>query len=292
MVRVFFNPLSDNKKGRKNAERIENLFKGETFEYADITKLDNTYKTITDLPQKDIAIITGGDGTLNRLANEIGGRDIPRDIYYFAAGSGNDFYKDIRTKGDNGLVLLNKYLKHLPLVEINGVKRFFLNGIGYGLDGYCCEEGDRLRAMSSKHVNYALIGLKGLLYDYKSTNAKVVVDGVERSFKDVLMAPAMHGRYFGGGIMIAPDQNRLDPENRLSLVVVHGLGKLKALPIFPSVFSGKHVKYTKYVEVICGKEITVEYDRPTPLQVDGETFVGVKGYHAAACNLVYTKKEN
>lgn len=50
--------------------------------------------------------------------------------------------------------------------------------------------------------------------------------------------------------------------------------------IFPSIFSGEHVKNEKYVTMLSGKEITVKFSEPRPLQVDGETILGVTGYTA------------
>lgn len=50
--------------------------------------------------------------------------------------------------------------------------------------------------------------------------------------------------------------------------------------IFPLIFRGGHVKYTKYVEILTGNEITVEFDRPVALQMDGETIHGVSSYTA------------
>jgi diacylglycerol kinase family enzyme len=61
--------------------------------------------------------------------------------------------------------------------------------------------------------------------------------------------------------------------------------------IFPSLFKGEHLKHTKYTEVLCGHDITVEFDSPTPLQIDGETILGVsayRAYHKAEAN---TKKK-
>jgi diacylglycerol kinase family enzyme len=50
--------------------------------------------------------------------------------------------------------------------------------------------------------------------------------------------------------------------------------------IFPSLFKGEHLKNKKYTEVLCGNDITVEFDSPAPLQIDGETVVGVMKYRA------------
>lgn len=92
----------------------------------------------------------------------------------------------------------------------------------------------------------------------------------------------MHGRFYGGGMMPTPEQNRSGEDNTLSVMVFHGAGKLKSLLVFPSIFSGKHVRHKKMVDVRTGHEITVTFDRPTALQIDGETILGVTSYTAAA----------
>ena len=65
---------------------------------------------------------------------------------------------------------------------------------------------------------------------------------------------------------------------RISTLVFHGSGKLKTLMIFPNIFKGTHVKHTDCVEVLTGKKVTVKFDRPVALQVDGETILGVSEY--------------
>ena len=91
----------------------------------------------------------------------------------------------------------------------------------------------------------------------------------------------MNGRYYGGGMNIAPDQNRIKNET-LSVVVLHAKSKLKTLMVFPSIFKGEHVKHPEMVEILTGKEIKVEFDKPTALQIDGETVLGVTEYTAKA----------
>ena len=74
-----------------------------------------------------------------------------------------------------------KYLKELPSVTVNGKESLFINGVGYGIDGYCCEIGDELRKKSDKPVNYAGIAIKGLLFHFKPRNATVTADTTIRS---------------------------------------------------------------------------------------------------------------
>ena len=45
-----------------------------------------------------------------------------------------------------GLVLFHEKQYALPQVSFGGDTYTFLNGIGYGIDGYCCEVGDAMMA--------------------------------------------------------------------------------------------------------------------------------------------------
>lgn len=64
---------------------------------------------------------------------------------------------------------------------------------------------------NGKPVNYTSIAIKGLLYDFKPTDATVIIDGKETRYKKVWIAPTMHGRFYGGGMIAAPDQRRDAP---------------------------------------------------------------------------------
>ena len=177
-------------------------------------------------------------------------------------------------KGDDAkqIAVIDATGKYVSLFR-NTEEYIFINGVGYGIDGYCCEEGDRLRETTDKPINYTAIAIKGLLFKYKKTNAKVYVDGVCHEFKNVWLAPTMKGRTYGGGMIAAPDQNR--NSGLLSVMIFTGKTKLGTLMIFPSIFKGEHVKKTKNVTVLTGKEIKVIFDSPRPLQIDGETISGV-----------------
>ena len=39
-----------------------------------------------------------------------------------------------------------------------------------------------------------------------------------------------------------------------------------------------HIKHTEMVDIITGHEITVTFDSPKALQIDGETVLGVTSY--------------
>jgi len=225
----------------------------------------------------DDCVIFGGDGTLNKVVNEIYDLHVENKIYYYPSGTGNDFARDVEKEEPFEPFVINEYIERLPTVTVNGSQRKFINGVGFGIDGYCCEVGDKIKD-AHKLPNYTAIAIKGLLFHFKPVNATVTVDGQEMNFEKVWIAPTMYGRYYGGGMMPTPDQKRDADDKKVSLMIFHGSGKLRTLTIFPSIFSGTHVRQKKNVSIFSAKNITVKFDRPTALQIDGETVLNVESY--------------
>lgn len=277
MIYVLFNPKSNNSRGEADAKEWGKCLKGDV-KYLGVIGLD--FKKFFDgLKKDDEVILAGGDGTVNRFANDTYGYNFKNKLFYIKAGSGNDFYHDVQDKADeNGLVDLRPYLKNLPLVEANGIKRRFLNGAAFGLDGQCCEVGDEIRVKDpSAVINYSGIAIKLLLGKYKLRKATVEVDGKTYEFKHVWLASTMHGHYYGGGMNAAPEQDRLNKENLNDLVVLSSVGRIHTLLRFPKFSAGKHKK-AKFIHHFIGKKITVTFDIPCALQIDGDVIKNVKTY--------------
>ena len=275
---VIFNKLSNNKKGELTANAlIEKI--GESKKISALGL--NFTEFLSGLADSDKVYLVGGDGTLNYFINDVYGVDIKPSVYFCPAGSGNDFVNDVKDDLNGGVIDLKKYIKDLPTVYVNGMEKKFINGIGYGLDGVCCEVGDLQRAKSDKPVNYTSIAIKLCLYAYKPRNATVIVDGKEYYFKKVWIAPTMKGRYYGGGMKVAPRQNRFAEDKKVTFVAVFGGSRLKILTTFPKIFSGEH-EGKSIVTMLEGKEITVKFDKPCALQVDGETVLKVSEYTVKA----------
>ena len=275
---VLYNPLSSTGTGEDKAHKLEKFLQDYRVEFRSLLDIPDKRAFLRDLDPDVTPVITGGDGTLSFFVNELHGENPTRDIYYYPAGTGNDFLNDLNRTGDTEPFLLNPYITDLPKIHFNGETHTFINGVGYGIDGYVCEEGDRVRKKTGKPINYTAAALKGLLYAYKRTNATVTVDGQTYQYQHVWMTPTMLGRFFGGGMMCAPGQDRLNPDGTVSLMVMRCPSKLRTLLLFPSIFTGKHVKATRVVTVFKGHHIQVRFDRPTALQIDGEVFSGVREY--------------
>lgn len=275
---VLYNPQAGSGNSADEIRVLEIAF-WEPLIFIDVRDVKDYRVWIQGLEEEDFLVVAGGDGTLHHFANAIDGIDFDNEIFYYPNGTGNDFAYDLGHARECQPFSAKDYLKRLPSVQVGGKTYRFINGVGYGIDGYCCQEGDRRKALGKK-VNYTVIAIKGLLFHYKPTAATVTVDGISHSYDKVWLAPTMNGRCYGGGMMPTPAQSRVGEERTLSTLVFHGSGKLKTLMMFPSLFKGEHLRYAKYAEVLTGHTITVTFDRPVALQMDGETIPNVTAYTA------------
>lgn len=277
---ILYNPIAGEETGADSAKKLDALYIGQELIYLDMTEIYDYSELFSSLSDDDDIIVCGGDGTLNRFINAIDGIEINNNIMYYATGSGNDFLHDLDKPNGSEPFRINEYIKALPYMYIGDEKRRFINGIGYGLDGHVCEMVNNLK--KKKQNSYLLCAIKAVLFSFRPRNATVTVDGVSKQYTNVWLSPTMKGKYFGGGMMISPERKR--SQESLSVIVVHGCGKFKLLTILPTVFKGTHIKSKKYVEIHHAKEVTIDYDNPCSLQIDGETVLDVKSYTAKAAS--------
>ena len=246
-------------------------------DYIDATTIDYA-KFFNELKPTDEVVLIGGDGTINHLINYVKDYDYKNNIYLYPNGTGNDFLNDINEKPGKE-ILLNKYLKNLPIVKVKDQQRYFINNMGFGIDGYCCEVADKIKAKSpNKKINYTAIAIKGLLFYFKPRHVWLEVDGKSYEFDNAWLAPTMKGRFYGGGMMVAPGQDRLS--DKLTVVVYSCKSKLKSLMVFPSIFEGKHVEHDDMVHIFEGNKVHVRYSEPCAAQIDGDTVLDVTEYWA------------
>ena len=276
-IYVMYNPMAGNGRGEETAKKLKELYPSDELFFRNVTEMGNLPGFLDALGGEDRVILCGGDGTLNHFVNDLDGYVPQNEILLYGAGTGNDFMNDRGLPNDAAPFAINEYLFDLPTVTVNGMTRRFINGIGYGIDGYCCEVGDELREKSDKPIDYTGIAIKGLLFHFKPCDATVTVDGKTETFRRVWLASTMFGKCYGGNMRPTPDQDR-SKTDQVSVIVYHNCGKLKALMAFPDFSAGKQAKHGKIMKIIPGKEVTVTFSRPCALQIDGETVKNVTTY--------------
>ena len=111
MTHILYNPLAGGGKGETFANKASAAFKDSKL----VSLIDLDAKDyLSKLTGDDEVIICGGDGTLNRFANDTYGIDYPCAIYLYKSGTGNDFLKDVEDKVKDNMLRTVSYT-HLTL---------------------------------------------------------------------------------------------------------------------------------------------------------------------------------
>ncbi|MFP4178336.1 MAG: diacylglycerol/lipid kinase family protein, partial [Acholeplasmataceae bacterium] len=237
---------------------------GNTVKSHSLLSITDVDRFIAECQPDDRVIIVGGDGTMNHLVNRIYGKQIEQPIYIYRAGTGNDFVRSLRTK--SRLVPIKEYIQRLPTVRYGNDSRLFLNGAGFGLDGYVAQLVNTSKFTKSK-FNFFRHTLEGFI-KFRPIELEITVDGRHFKEKRVWFASVMNGAYFGGGMKVAPRAKRSD--DSLQLVVIRNMPKWLLFLIFPTIYLGWHTIFRSFVSIHQGKRITLKSSEGTHMQIDGD----------------------
>lgn len=271
---LLYNPLSRNGKNEKFIQKIVHHLKsdGRPVVSYSILAIDDVDLFLSGCNEDDRIIIVGGDGTINHLANRIHGISFPQELCMYQAGTGNDFIRSLKTK--EKVVSIKPYIKELPIVTFQDQKRYFLNGAGAGLDGLIGYLVNHSKYKKNK-LNYFRHAFEGFA-KFKPIAATITIDGKEMREEKLWFASMMNSAYFGGGMKIAPQAHRNQEE--LDLVIVRNIPKWLLIMIFPTIYLGWHVMFKKWVKVYKGHHISVVFDKPTYLQIDGDVEYPIESF--------------
>lgn len=259
---ILHNPLSKNNKGNVQTHKLVRHYKKNNipFRLKSIVKISDMKEFLEEKQQYEKIILLGGDGTINRFVNNTFDYDIKQDIYLKKNGSGNDYLRSLKGNDKSPQYIMKASYD-------TGQKTHYINSIGMGLDGYVIYLTNK--SVRKGQLRYFFNTLKGLI-KYIPEPLTLDIDNVEFNFKKAYLVVMSNGKYFGGGMKVAPDGN-VNDEN-LDVLVLHSAKKILILPIFIALYFGKHRMFKKYVFFKKGKHIKATYSSPQISQADGETF--------------------
>lgn len=272
---ILLNPLAGHDMNGYRAHKLCERLGVPPEDCKDVTKI-NYMKFFETLAPQDSVIICGGDGTLARFAMFAKSNSIKNDVFYCATGEVNDFIRDLDLAEQDDLVKVNHYVKNLPIATVNGKEYALLNGIGMGVDASARARELEMRSRNLKNAKHGSIVAGLLLFRMKPRVATVTIDGVTGTFKNVWCAQTLIGRY-SAGLMSAPKQKRVG-DGKLTLFLMRGIGRFKALMVYNLAQRGEHVKHKDMCKLLRGKDITVTFDKPTSIQINGEIIENVTEY--------------
>lgn len=200
----------------------------------------------------DAILVVGGDGTLNEVIHgylDDAGEPRPGPaLCVLPVGTGGDFRKSFgwdATISDCVARLRRSHKRPLDLgvvdlTTLDGARerRAFVNILSFGVGGLT----DRLVEASPKWIGGKAAFFWGALratLTYQPTPVEVSVDGTEWLTSPILNVAVANGRYFGGGMHIAPEA---DPTDGLfELVAITDRTKLQSVALAPHLYRGTHI---------------------------------------------------
>jgi YegS/Rv2252/BmrU family lipid kinase len=268
------NPAAGKGNTLKIVPEIENLMKKLSFPYKiEITQAPGHASQIAGQyikANKTIRIYSvGGDGTMNEILQPMVGTDASLGI--IPAGTGNDFIKSFSMKKDP--VKLLPFIVHSDPIPVDVCKfnnRYFLNIASVGFDADVVAMTGYLKRLPLIKGKVAYIG--GILLSViglKKIEADFVIDGTALNTKTMLLSAFANGRYYGGGMMPAP--NAVPDDGLIDFCIINDINRLKLLRFFPKFIKGTHIHMKEVLIKQC-RSLEMKSPKPVHVNMDGELF--------------------
>jgi diacylglycerol kinase (ATP) len=221
-------------------------------------------------------VAVGGDGTVHEVANGILQASNPLDtkLGIVSTGTGSDLSRSLgiprtcveacgRLVNPNNITIDAGFIEYLK----NGkkMKRYFVNSAGAGFDAEVVSATEKLPKFFGGTIPY-LTGLARSFLQYR--NKPVVLKNGEHIWQfRVLSVVVANGKYFGGGMCVAP-QASLD-DGMFDVVIIENIGKLDLIRSLHRVYKGTHLTHPK-IRLEKAAHIELESQEKVLVHADGE----------------------
>ncbi|MGH6912756.1 MAG: lipid kinase [Geminicoccales bacterium] len=212
----------------------------------------------------DLAIIGGGDGTLNAAAEALIETGLPLGI--LPLGTANDLARTLGIPADPvgaARVIAEARIHRIDLGRVNG--KHFFNVASLGLSVHVARQlGVEVKRRWGV-LGYPLT-LWRAISGRRSLPARIVCDGMSMHVRSMQISIG-NGRHYGGGMTIAADA-AID-DGALDLVIVAPQGVWELMRNLPALLWGRHESARRIRHWRC-REIEIHTVRPIAINTDGE----------------------
>jgi YegS/Rv2252/BmrU family lipid kinase len=212
----------------------------------------------------ETAVAFGGDGLIGAVADAL--RHTDGVLGLLPGGRGNDLVRMLGIPGTPQAacqVLADGEVRRIDLGVV-GDKTF--TGIAScGFDSVANRIANETTLVRG-HLVY-VYGLLRALASWQPAGFTVTVDGGEPRTLSGYTVAAANSRYYGGGMMLAPDATLED--GMLDVVMISATPKLRFLGRSPTVLKGTHV-HLDNVEVVRARRVEIAASRPFTMFADGD----------------------
>ncbi|MCL2033715.1 MAG: diacylglycerol kinase family lipid kinase [Oscillospiraceae bacterium] len=217
------------------------------------------------LSGEDFILCIGGDGTISNILPGIVGTNAVLGI--IPAGTGNDFVRYLGLPSDPVKALdiaLGGDVQKIDAGKAN--ERYFINVAGSGFDVAVLRHTLRYKEKFSGLLPYVL-GVLSAVFGFRHMKIKIAHED-RVIHRNALLFNVSNGRYFGGGMRVAPTADASD--GFFDVQYVDAIPRFKILFVLSAFIRGKHTGWP-IVHGFKATELTVTASDRS-LQLDGEIF--------------------
>ncbi len=191
-------------------------------------------------------VACGGDGTVHVALQAVAGTPVPLGVV--AAGAGNDFARAVGLPVGDPLaaaaVVLGGVTRPVDLGRVG--QRWFGTVLASGFDSLVADRMNRMRWPRGP-LRYPA-AIVTTLAEFRPMPFLLQADGGTREL-DAMLVAVGNGAFYGGGMRVCPAAS-LD-DGLLDVTVVTRLGRARFVRLFPSVYSGQHVRHAEVETFRC-----------------------------------------
>ena len=216
-----------------------------------------------------LVVAVGGDGTLNEVVNGVRSAGAQTPVGAVLTGRGCDACRNFGVPRDPVAAVRALADGHNARFDLgraewtDGRRRWFAISAGAGFDAEVARRAQTWRMRGT--LSY-LAAVLASVHRHRPTDAVLEVDGVAEPPAPITAVVAANGRWFGGGMKIAPHADPAD--GAFDIVVLGALGRLELLRWLPTIYPGTHLRHPR-VRVRRARRLRVG-GTPLPTHVDGE----------------------
>lgn len=261
----IINPVSGGKSKEKVPALIDQYLDKNIFTYHIIfTEAHAQAYTIAKnaIPDYDIIIAVGGDGTVNEIASALAGSNVVFGIMPYGSGNGLSRFLSIPMDKAAAIKALNNYhIETIDGAKING--KWFFNMAGMGFDAHISEVFSHQKERG--FATYFKSSVKEIT-TYKPQVYQLDIDGKQYE-REAFMLSFANSSQYGNNAHVSPHASVQD--GLLDVCVVKPFPLYRFPEMGLRMFTGTADK-SDFVEIIQGKHIEVKRQEPGPVHLDGE----------------------
>jgi YegS/Rv2252/BmrU family lipid kinase len=200
------------------------------------------------LAGRSFLIAFGGDGTISEVARGILDTDNDTELGVLPHGTGSDFARSLNLPSRFAEAAASLHQGRTVRIDVGKVdyratngddeSRFFINSSSFGLSGEVAESTNRSSKSLGGLISFASSTVKKA-FTFDHPDVYLEVDDEPARRLPITTVCINNGRFFGGGMKIAPAASFVD--GRLDLIVVRKLPFHRILAQGPRLYAGAHL---------------------------------------------------